>query len=432
MIKQNSFGVIGLGYVGLPLAMEFCRAGHHVVGVDVDPNKIQALRSGISYIGDVSGAEVASAVDRGLFHPTTEYAPLAEVEAISICVPTPLRKTREPDVSFVVSVAEGIVTVLQRGQIVILESTVYPGCTDELVVPILERTGLKAGQDFYLAFSPERVDPGNVNYQLRDIPKLVGGINQASTQKSAEFYRRVFKTVLTLSSAKEAEMAKLLETTFRAVNIGLVNELATMSHAMGIDFWQVVDAAATKPYGFMPFYPGPGWGGHCIPIDPFYLSWKAKADGLETGFIDHAGHINDRMPHYVVQRVSHLLNQHSKCLKDASILLLGVAYKRNVGDIRESPALAILDLLEQQGAKVTYHDPFIPSFQHLGREWLSQPLTAELLGRQDCAVIVTDHTSFDYPAIINYSQLVFDSRNATRRGAGQEFQRNAHCNVEVL
>jgi UDP-N-acetyl-D-glucosamine dehydrogenase len=414
--------------------MEFCKAGHHVVGVDVDLNKIRELQSGSSYIGDVPSAEVAAAVSRGLFCPTTEYGPLAQVEAISICVPTPLRKTREPDVSFVVSVAEGIVNVLQRGQTVILESTVYPGCTDELVKPILERTGLKAGEDFYLAFSPERVDPGNRQHQLRDIPKLVGGINTISTEKSADFYRRVFKTVLTLSSAKEAEMAKLLENTFRAVNIGLVNELATMSHQMGIDFWQVVDAAATKPYGFMPFYPGPGWGGHCIPIDPFYLSWKAKADGLETGFIDHAGHINDRMPIYVVQRISHLLNEHRKCIKDANILLLGVAYKRDVGDIRESPALTVLDLLERDGAQVSYHDPYIAAFQHLGREWKSQPLDAELLRRQDCVVIVTDHTCFDYSSIVRDSQLVFDTRNAIRRACPElvEWVRSGQPHVEVL
>ena len=426
-MKKGYFGVIGLGYVGLPLAIEFTRAGYHVVGVDLDEKRINQLKSGVSYIGDISSADVGAAVSEGLFCPTTDYSPLAQVEAMSICVPTPLRKTREPDVSYVVAVAERIAEILQREQTVILESTVYPGATDDLVVPILEKkTGLRAGQDFHIAFSPERVDPGNGKYRLPDIPKLVGGVNQASTDRAVEFYRNVFATVLPLSSAKEAEMAKLLENTFRAVNIGLVNELATMSHGMGIDFWQVVDAAATKPFGFMPFYPGPGWGGHCIPVDPFYLSWTAKAKGLETGFIDHAGHINDGMPVYVVQRVSDLLNDHHKCLRDANILLMGVAYKRNVADIRESPALGIITALEKKGANITYHDPHIPSFNYLDREWHSMPLDSEMLKKQDCVVIVTDHSCFDYQALIRNSNLIFDTRNATSH------VRNGHSHVEVL
>jgi len=398
-----------------------------VVGVDLDEKRIGQLKKGKSYIGDISDADVASAVNEGLFLPTADYGALRAVEAMSICVPTPLRKTREPDVSFVVSVAERIGEILQKDQTVILESTVYPGATNDLVGPILEsRSNLKAGHDFHLAFSPERVDPGNGKYRIQDITKLVGGINQASTDRAVEFYRNVFSTVLPLSSAKEAEMAKLLENTFRAVNIGLVNELATMSHGMGIDFWQVIDAAATKPFGFMPFYPGPGWGGHCIPVDPFYLSWTAKANGLETGFIDHAGLINDRMPGYVVQRVSDLLNDRSKCLRGARILLMGVAYKRNVADMRESPALGIIDAFSKKGAEIVYHDPFIPTFEYIGRTWQSREVDTATLQEQDCVVIVTDHTSFDYQAMVRDSSLIFDTRNATRD------VRKGHPNVEVL
>jgi UDP-N-acetyl-D-glucosamine dehydrogenase len=427
MVNKGCFGVIGLGYVGLPLAIQFAKVGYQVVGIDLDENRIGQLKKGRSYIGDTADADVAAAVNEGSFVPTTDYNSLRTVEAMSICVPTPLRKTREPDVSFVVSVAERIAQVLQKDQTVILESTVYPGATNDLVAPILEATSnLKAGKDFYLAFSPERVDPGNGQYRIQDITKLVGGINQASTDRAVEFYRTVFTTVLPLTSAKEAEMAKLLENTFRAVNIGLVNELATMAHGMGIDFWQVIDAAATKPFGFMPFYPGPGWGGHCIPVDPFYLSWTAKANGLETGFIDHAGHINDRMPIYVVQRVSDLLNDRSKCLRGAKILLMGVAYKRNVADMRESPALAIIDAFHKKGAEISYHDPYIPTFNYIGQTWHSQDVDLAGLREQDCVVIVTDHASFDYQALVRDSSLIFDTRNATRN------VREGHPNVEVL
>ena len=426
-MNKGYFGVIGLGYIGLPLAIQFTKAGYHVVGVDIDEKRIGLLKDGQSYIGDISDADLKSAIDQGLFMPTADYGALRDVEAMSICVPTPLRKTREPDVSFVVSVAERIAEYLQKDQTVILESTVYPGATNDLVAPILEQaSGLKAGQDFYIAFSPERVDPGNSKYQMQDIPKLVGGVNQESTDQAAEVYRNVFTTVLSLSSAKEAEMAKLLENTFRAVNIGLVNELATMSHGMGIDFWQVIDAAATKPFGFMPFYPGPGWGGHCIPVDPFYLSWTAKANGLETGFIDHAGHINDRMPGYVVQRVSDMLNDRNKCLRGAKILLMGVAYKHDVADLRESPALAIIEAFIQKGSVVSYHDPFIPTFDCIGQTWHSQNVNTATLKEQDCIVIVTDHASFDYQALIQDSVLIFDTRNATRK------HRQGHSNVEVL
>ena len=426
MIK-GYFGVIGLGYVGLPLAIQFTKAGYHVMGIDLDQKRIGQLKKGHSYIGDVSDADVESAVNEGLLFPSTDYSALRKVEAMSICVPTPLRKTREPDVSYVVNVAERIGEILQRDQTVILESTVYPGATNDLVAPILEsKSNLKAGHDFYIAFSPERVDPGNGKYQIQDIPKLVGGVNQASTNRAVEFYQNVFTTVLPLTSSKEAEMAKLLENTFRAVNIGLVNELATMAHGLGIDFWQVIDAAATKPFGFMPFYPGPGLGGHCIPVDPFYLSWTAKANGLETGFIDHAGHINDHMPDYVVRRVSDLLNDRSKCLNGANILLIGVAYKRDVADLRESPALAVIDGLIKKGAEITYHDPFVPSFEYLDRKWVSQSLDPMTLSRKDCVLIITDHSNIDYEALVRDSNLIFDTRNATRH------VRDGQAHVEVL
>ncbi|MCH8346591.1 MAG: nucleotide sugar dehydrogenase, partial [Chloroflexi bacterium] len=308
-------GIVGMGYVGLPLALAFCKAGFRVVGVDVDERRVKALQAGISSIEDVSSEELAEAVEQGRFLPTTDYSLLREVESVSICVPTPLRKSREPDVSYVISAARTLAPHVQKGQTIILESTVYPGATEEVVAPALEGSGLKAGEDFYLAFSPERIDPANHTYALEDIPKLVGGVNQVSAEHAAEIYGQVFSEVVLLASAKEAEMAKLLENTFRAVNIGLVNELAIVAHRMGLNLWNVIDAASTKPFGFMPFYPGPGWGGHCIPVDPFYLAWRAQQDGFEVGFIEQASRINTRMPAYVVERVSDLLDKEGKPLR---------------------------------------------------------------------------------------------------------------------
>jgi UDP-N-acetyl-D-glucosamine dehydrogenase len=418
-------GVLGLGYAGLPLAIEICRAGYEVVGVDIDEKRIRSLSQGASYIEDITSEEIGSLVREGRFHPTRAFSDLTQVDFISICVPTPLRKTKEPDISYVANAAERTAEVLQPGQLVILESTVFPGATEEVVAPILERTGMKAGEDFYLAFSPERVDPGNTRFKVHDIPKLVGGINQASTDKAMEFYGQVFKTVVPMASAKEAEMSKLLENTFRAVNIGLVNELAIVANQMGVNLWRVIDAAATKPFGFMPFYPGPGWGGHCIPKDPVYLSWKAKAEGSEAGFIDHAVSVNNRMPTYVVSRLTDLLNDQGLSLKGSRVLLLGVAYKRDVADIRESPALVVLSLLEHKGVKVSYHDPHVPYLNGDGW-WESQPLTEELLKSQDCVVITTDHTSIDYDFVVRNSKLVFDTRNATKRVQG------LYRNIEVL
>ncbi len=414
---KKQAGVIGLGYVGLPLALELCRAGYRVVGVDVDGARVASLARGRSYIGDVPDEKVKALVDGGALLPTTDYQELRAVEAMSICVPTPLRKTRDPDISFVADAAEKVAAVLRPGQVVILESTVFPGATEELVAPILERGGMRAGLDFYLAFSPERIDPGNARFPPRSIPKLVGGINEASTRAAVEFYSQVFDRVVPMASAKEAEMAKLLENTFRAVNIGLVNELAILAHQMGVSIWRVIEAASTKPFGFMPFYPGPGWGGHCIPVDPVYLSWKARAEGGDTGFIDHAVSVNNRMPGYVVGRIVDLLNEQGSPIRGSHVLLLGVAYKRDVADVRESPALAILSLLRQKGARVSYHDPLVPVLEHEGR-WESQPLDAQALAHQDCVVIATDHSCVDYELVARHSRLVFDTRNATSRLKG--------------
>ncbi len=406
-------GVVGLGYVGLPLAMELCRAGFCVVGVEADERKTACLDGGRSYIGDVPDEVVAARLNEGIFRPTSDYRELTQAEALSICVPTPLRKTKDPDMSFVMQAADSVAKVLRPGQLVVLESTVFPGATEELVVPALEASGLAAGRDFFVAYSPERIDPGS-GHEVREIPKLIGGVDQASTAKAVEYYSQVFNKVVPLASAREAEMAKLLENTFRAVNIGLVNEVAILAERMGVNIWRVIDAAATKPFGFMPFYPGPGWGGHCIPKDPVYLAWKAKVDGGETGFIDHAVHINNRMPQYVVERVSDLLNGNGRPLHGSRVMLLGVAYKRDVADIRESPALAVMSLLQKKGAEVSYHDPYVPHVQFDGVSADSQPLEGEFLESQDCVVITTDHRNVDYEYVAAHSRLVFDTRNAAR------------------
>lgn len=410
---STKVGIVGLGYVGLPLAVGFCKHGFDVYGLDKSQQKINLLQNAQSYIGDVSEAALKDCLKSGRFHVSTDYSVLTKVQAISVCVPTPLRKTKDPDMSYVVDAAESISGILQRGQVVILESTVYPGATEELIAPILERSGLKVGKDFYLAFSPERVDPGNKQYGMRDIPKIVGGATEECTKRAAELYQQVFKQVTPMDS-KEAEMAKLVENTFRAVNIGLINELALVAHKMGINIWNVIDAARTKPFGFMAFYPGPGLGGHCIPLDPFYLSWKAKTYQADTSFIELAGKVNSQMPVYVVERVTDLLNQQGKPLKSSKILILGVAYKRDVNDIRESPALDIIGLLSQKGAEVTYNDPYVSSFAYFDQQWESQPLSEELLKEQDCVIIVTDHSDYDWGFIARNTKLIFDTRNATR------------------
>jgi UDP-N-acetyl-D-glucosamine dehydrogenase len=411
--KQAKVGVIGMGYVGLPLAVELARAGFHVVGFDVDAHRVGELMAGRSYIPDVPSAHLAEVVKNGRFTATTDRTALAGVDVIDICVPTPLRKTKDPDLTYVVQAVDTAAEVLKNGQLVILESTTYPGTTVEVVQPTLAAKGFVPGVDFYLAFSPERVDPGNPTYQTRNIPKVVGGINEASTEAAVAFYSQVVETVVPVSSPSVAEMVKLLENTFRAVNIGLVNELALMCHRMGLDVWEVIEAAKTKPFGFMPFYPGPGLGGHCIPIDPHYLSWKARQYNFEARFIDLAGVVNGAMPEFVVQRVIDALNTQRKSLNGSRVHIMGVAYKRDVNDLRESPALEILELLHHRGASLSYTDPYVPALKHAGLDLTSVPEAKAHTGA-DVGVIVTDHAAFNYPAMAERFPLLVDTRNALK------------------
>jgi UDP-N-acetyl-D-glucosamine dehydrogenase len=406
-------GVIGLGYVGLPLAMEFAKAGFPVTGIDIEQSKVARLNRGESYVQDVNADVLGALVESRKFRATSDFSVISELDTINIAVPTPLRKTKDPDMSYIVSACQAIAKNFGPGKLVILESTTYPGTTDELVLPMLERPGLKVGEQFFLCFSPERVDPGNAQFQTANIPKVVGGITPACTKLGALFYSQALETVVPVSSTRVAEMVKLLENTFRMINIGLVNEMALMCDRMGINVWEVIDAAATKPFGFMPFYPGPGLGGHCIPIDPFYLSWKTKQAGIEARFIELAGYINGQMPHFVVDKVQNALNDHSKPLKGSHVHILGVAYKRNIGDVRESPALDIILLLERRGARITYSDPYVPLLQLDGHQLTAHdPITQS--GEADCVVIVTDHGGFDYAAIVERAKLVVDTRNALK------------------
>ena len=409
-------GIIGLGYVGLPLAVEFAHAGYDVTGFDVDETKNAAINAGESYIPDVPAAALASSVRAGRLRATSDMSKLADMDVIDICVPTPLRKTKDPDLSYVVKAVEAAARVLRRGQLVILESTTYPGTTDEVVQPMLEAKGFTAGEDFLLAFSPERVDPGNALYTTKQIPKVVGGHGKACTDVASELYGRVVTSVVPVSSTRVAEMVKLLENTFRAVNIGLVNEIALMSRKMNIDVWEVIDAAKTKPFGFMPFYPGPGLGGHCIPIDPFYLSWKARQSGFECRFIELAGQVNGSMPDYVVMRIADALNSVKKPINGARVHLFGIAYKRDVNDMRESPALDVLELLSRRGAQISYTDHWVPTFAHGGHSLTSTPFEIAVTTPYDCVVITTDHTEFDYKRIAAMP-LAVDTRNALK-GAG--------------
>jgi UDP-N-acetyl-D-glucosamine dehydrogenase len=411
--RKARVGVIGLGYVGLPLAVEFAKKGFDVTGFDVDASKIGEINSGRSYILDVKTDEVKECVDAGRLRATSDMSHLKEMDAIDICVPTPLRKTKDPDLSYVVQAVDAVKKHLKKGQLVILESTTYPGTTDEVVQPALEENGLKAGVDFFLAFSPERVDPGNESFSTRTIPKVVGGVNRESTELASDLYGAIVETVVPVSSTQVAEMVKLLENTFRAVNIGLVNEIALMAHRMNIDVWEVIDAAGTKPFGFMPFYPGPGLGGHCIPIDPFYLSWKARQSGFECRFIELAGHVNSSMPGFVVERIGEALNTKKKAVNGSRIHMLGVAYKKDVSDMRESPALDVIELLQRRGAVVTYSDPFVPELQHGDIDLRAVPEPEPAQGI-DCAVICTNHRAFDYPAIVRRYPLIVDTRNALK------------------
>jgi UDP-N-acetyl-D-glucosamine dehydrogenase len=419
-LKQNirnrraRIGIIGLGYVGLPLAVEFAKAGFEVTGFDVDVTKVASINNGHSYIGDVTSEDVAAVVTAGKLTATDDMSKLHDMDAIDICVPTPLRKTRDPDLSYVVLAVDAVRARLRPGQLIILESTTYPGTTDEVVQPALEKGGLKAGTDFYLAFSPERVDPGNPTYTTRTIPKVVGGVNEISTDLAKELYGSIIGTIVPVSSTQVAEMVKLLENTFRAVNIGLVNEIALMSHRMNIDVWEVIEAASTKPFGFMPFFPGPGLGGHCIPIDPFYLSWKARQNGFECRFIELAGHINGSMPAFVVERIGEALNSQKKAINGSRIHIFGVAYKKDVSDMRESPALDVLELLYRRGAILSYTDPYVPCLDHGDMALKSVPEEEAPNGRIDCAVICTNHSVFKYREMPTRFPLVVDTRNALK------------------
>jgi UDP-N-acetyl-D-glucosamine dehydrogenase len=414
--RRARVGIVGLGYVGLPLAVEFARSGFVTIGIDLDSRKIDTIHQGKSYIPDVPTTEVARLVAARQLHPTTDFSAVAALDTINICVPTPLRKTKDPDMSYIVSAVDAIAAHLHPGMLIVLESTTYPGTTEELVKPMLEATGLRAGVDFFLAFSPERVDPGNPTFNTHNVPKVVGGINAASTAVAAALYSTAIETIVSVSSTQVAEMVKLLENTFRAVNIGLVNEIALMCDRLGIDVWEVVRAAATKPFGFMPFYPGPGLGGHCIPIDPFYLSWKAKQTGFEPRFIELAGQINRSMPHFVVDKIADALNRHRKPLNGSTVLVLGLAYKRDIDDIRESPSLDVMTLLHQKGATVRYADPHVPTLPagswHGGFDVHGAPITPSSLAEADCVAILTEHRSVDYEMVLRSARLIVDTRNA--------------------
>jgi UDP-N-acetyl-D-glucosamine dehydrogenase len=412
--RDAHLGVIGLGYVGLPLAVEFAKAGFTVTGIDLDRRKVDSLNKGESYILDVSSEDLGAAVKAGRFQATTDFSALAKLDTVDICVPTPLRKTKDPDMSYIVSAVEQVAKYLHRGQLVVLESTTYPGTTDEVLQPMLEAGGLKAGTDFFLAFSPERVDPGNPKWHTGNIPKVVGGLNEASTAAACALYEQVVGSTVAVSSTRVAEMVKLLENTFRAVNIGMVNELALMCHEMNINVWEVIDAAKSKPFGFMPFYPGPGLGGHCIPIDPFYLSWKARQNGFESRFIELAGHVNSHMPHYVVSRVADALNSVCKAVKGSRVHLFGMAYKPDVSDPRESPAIDVAELLQRKGALVSYSDPHVPIVDHGEFRMEAVPLEDAFSQGFECAVITTDHQAFDYKDIVRRSPLVVDTRNVLK------------------
>ncbi|HEV3483022.1 MAG TPA: nucleotide sugar dehydrogenase [Candidatus Acidoferrales bacterium] len=439
--KGMRIGIIGCGYVGLPLALRFADVGQQVTGFDTDKSKVDKLNAGQSYIQHIAADKIRAHVDGGRFGAATDFTRLREMDAVLICVPTPLDERREPDLSYVKNTALAIAPNLQRNQLVVLESTTYPGTTEELVLPILAAGGLRCpidggssgkevATDFYLAFSPEREDPGNKNYGLAQIPKVVGGINPASGQAAAALYAQIVSKVVPVSSTRAAEMVKLLENIFRCVNIALVNELKQLSLRMGLDIWEVIDSAATKPFGFMPFYPGPGLGGHCIPVDPYYLSWKAREYDFATRFIELAGEINTEMPYHVVNALAEALNAREKSIKGSRILLLGVAYKKDVDDLRESPSLKLLELLTQRGALVDYNDPYFPALFKMRHYDFSDKhsvsLTAERLAGYDCVLIATDHSNYDYDAIVRDAKLVVDTRNATRRAkTGRE--KIVHC-----
>lgn len=414
--REATVGIVGMGYVGLPLAVALAEEGFSIVGVDIDAEKVATLNAGGSYVEDVPAEVLAPLVNDGRLRATTDYAELASVDAISICVPTPLRKTKDPDISYIIDATENIVRhmPLDRGQLIVLESTTYPGTTDEVILPRLLQDGREVGRDFFLAFSPERIDPGRTDYTVRTTPKVIGGVTADCVEVAVALYGTVVDEPVPVSSTATAEMVKLLENTFRAVNIGLVNEVALMCDRLGLDVWEVVRAAATKPYGFMPFYPGPGLGGHCIPIDPHYLSWKLRTLNYTARFIELAAEVNSHMPDYVVGKVADGLNDERKAINGSSVLVLGVAYKRDVSDVRESPALDVIHLLRGRGANVTYHDPYVAQVQIEDVVLESSELTDAALQAADCVVIVTDHSTFDYAHIADQARLIVDTRNAVK------------------
>ncbi len=410
--REALFGIIGLGYVGLPLAVELARAGYRVLGYDVSQRVVDGLNAGRSHIKDVKDADLQEILKAGKFEATADPSRLAEPDAISICVPTPLSKYKDPDVSFIVAATEAVKATLRRGQAIILESTTYPGTTREIMLPALESTGLTVGDDFFLAFSPERVDPGNPKYHTRNTPKVVGGITAACREVCCALYQPAIDTLVPVSSTEAAELVKLLENTFRSVNIGLVNEMAIVCDKLDVDVWEVIDAAGTKPFGFMKFTPGPGLGGHCIPIDPHYLAWKMRGLNYKTRFIDIAGEVNSEMPLFWGRKTIDSLNMQGKAMRGAKVLVIGVAYKKDIDDMRESPALDIIKLLEQYGADVAYHDPFVPTLEENGHRFESVPLTGRELQQADCVLIVTDHSALDYDLIRREAKLIVDTRHA--------------------
>jgi UDP-N-acetyl-D-glucosamine dehydrogenase len=417
--RKAHVGIIGLGYVGLPLVIRYCEEGFRVTGFDVDQKKVGRLNKGESYIKHIPSGKIKELKRKRLLEATTDYSRLKDVDCVIICVPTPLKKNKEPDLSYVENTSDAVAKYLRKGQLVSLESTTYPGTTREILLPKFERKGLKAGKDFFLVFSPEREDPGNPRFHTKNIPKVVGGITPQCTKAGEALYGQTIDRVIVVSSPEVAEFTKLLENIFRGINIALVNELKMLADRMGIDIWEVIEASSTKPFGFMPFYPGPGLGGHCIPIDPFYLSWKAKEYEFSTRFIELAGEINTGMPNYVVTKIADGLNRQGKCVRNSKILILGVAYKKDTDDIRESPSVEIIDILKEKGSKVDYHDPFIPSFSGMRHypdlSMKSIELTEKSLKKYDCAAIITNHSQYDYPWIVKNSKLVIDTRNATKR-----------------
>lgn len=414
--KKATIGVVGLGYVGLPLAVEKAKAGYRVIGFDIQQKRVDMVNQGINYIGDVVNSELEKIVKSGHLTATTDYSRIAEVDAVAICVPTPLDKHQQPDISYVENSAKEIAKYMKQGTLVVLESTTYPGTTEEVLKPIFEQAGFRCGEDFFLAFSPERVDPGNKQFKTKNTPKVVGGVTPVCTRLAATMYRNVLESdVHEVSSPRVAEMEKIFENTFRNINIALANEMAILCHKMGIDVWEVIDAAATKPYGFMPFYPGPGLGGHCIPIDPFYLTWKAREYNYHTRLIELAGEINNSMPEYVVNRCMQILNQEGKPIKGAKILVLGVAYKKDIDDYRESPVISILEMLDELGAEWTVVDPYVKEFKYKGRLQTTAEMTTDMIEEADLVLLTTDHSCFDYELIAEKARIVFDTRNAFKK-----------------